>query len=115
MPTFIRLTDYKDSDTKEQQFANPANRHTANQNDFSKIPGSPIAYWVSPTVKNAFEKAQKIGDISEPKVGLSTGDNDYFLRLWYEVSLNKSGFNFKSRTDAQKSQLKWFPFNRLLA
>lgn len=46
MPTFIRLTDYKDSDTKEQQFANLANRYAANQDDFAKIAGSSIAYFL---------------------------------------------------------------------
>jgi len=55
MPTYIRLTDYESSDEKEQEFFNPANRYEARQEDFMKIPGSPIAYWVSKNVKEIFE------------------------------------------------------------
>ena len=47
MATYIRLTDYLDSDSKEQGFFKPENRYEAKQSDFEKIPGSPIAYWVS--------------------------------------------------------------------
>ena len=112
MPTFIRLTDYKDSDTKEQQFANPANRHVANQNDFSKIPGSPIAYWVSNRVREIFDKNQRIGDLSEVKAGMQTGNNDRFLKLWNELNINNIGFNYSNRSDAKNSKLKWFPYNK---
>ncbi|NLC27558.1 MAG: hypothetical protein GX780_02170 [Campylobacteraceae bacterium] len=47
MSTFIRLTDYKDSDAKEEGFFKPENRYEAKQEDFAKIPGSPVAYWVA--------------------------------------------------------------------
>jgi len=51
MATYIRLTHFKSSDEKEQEFFNPENRYEAKQGDFEKIPGSPIAYWVSDRVK----------------------------------------------------------------
>ncbi len=82
MATYIRLTDYKDSDSKEQGFFKSENRYEAKQDDFEKIPGSPIAYWVSDRVKEIFEKSDKLGNISEPTLGLKTGDNDYFLKEW---------------------------------
>ena len=56
MSTYIRLTDYKDSDSKEQGFFNSENRYEAKQDDFEKIPGSPIAYWVCERVKYIFDK-----------------------------------------------------------
>ena len=56
MSTYIRLTDYKDSDSKEQGFFKSENRYEAKQDDFEKIPGSPIAYWVSDSVFNVFDK-----------------------------------------------------------
>ena len=59
MATYIRLTDYKDSDSKEQGFFKSENRYEAKQDDFEKIPGSPIAYWVSDRVKEIFEKSEK--------------------------------------------------------
>jgi hypothetical protein len=112
MPTFIRLTDYRDSDTKEQQFTNPSNRHIANQNDFSKIPGSPIAYWVSDRVKEIFEKSKKIKDFSIPKQGMATSDNNRFLKFWNEVDLAKIGLLYPNREEAKLSGLKWFPYNK---
>jgi hypothetical protein len=112
MPTYIRLTDYKSSDEKEQEFFNPKNRYKAKQEDFSKIPGSPIAYWVSNKVKEIFGNSQKLGEISEPRQGLATGNNDLFMRVWTEVSFDNIGFNIINRDKALKNKLKWFPYNK---
>ena len=112
MATYIRLTDYKSSDEKEQEFFNPENRYEAKQEDFEKIPGSPIAYWVSDKTNYIFENSRILGEIAEPKVGLSTGDNDYFLKQWSEIELHKIGLNFSNREDALNSKKKWFPLNK---
>ncbi|MBE0069727.1 BREX-1 system adenine-specific DNA-methyltransferase PglX [Thermoanaerobacterium thermosaccharolyticum] len=85
---------------------------SVDQSTFKSIPGSPIAYWVSDNMREAFVKGTKLGDIAEPKQGLSTSDNDRFLRLWHEVDINKIGFGFKSRDEAKESRLKWFPYNK---
>ena len=78
--------------------------------DFKKIPGSPIAYWVSDIITNSFEKNQPLGKFLDIKAGMSTTDNQLFLRQWYEV--NKSDFQSYSSTrpQAQKSQKRWFPY-----
>jgi hypothetical protein len=62
MATYIRLTDYKSSDEKEQEFFNPENRYEEKQEDFSKIPGNPIAYWVSKRTKEIFDNSDKLRD-----------------------------------------------------
>lgn len=111
MPTFIRLTDYKSSDEKEQGFFKSENRYEAKQDDFEKIPGSPIAYWVSGKVKEIFETSDKLEKIATPRQGLATTDNDLFLRLWNEVSYRKIGFGYTSE-EAKISGLTWFPFNK---
>lgn len=109
MPTFIRPNDYKDSDTKEQLFANPSNRYTANQNDFSKIPGSPIAYWVSTQIFEVFiEKG--LGSIVDTCAGLSTTDNELFVRFWTEVCLDQIGLDIENSDECIASQKRWFPF-----
>lgn len=110
MATYIRLTDYKDSDSKEKWFFKGENRYEAKQDDFAKIPGSPIAYWVSDRVKEIFEKSDKLGNISEPTLGLKTGDNDYFLKEWYEVNFNLC--ETKRFSILEISQKKWFPYNK---
>ena len=84
----------------------------AKQKDFEKIPGSPIAYWVSDKIREIFEKNQKLGDIGEAKVGLQTGDNNKFLRLWNEVNYNKIGYNMSNSQEALESKKKWFPYNK---
>lgn len=80
--------------------------------DFKKIPGSPIAYWVSNKVREIFETSSSMGDISNAVVGLQTGDNNRFLRLWQEVSISKVGFGIESLEQAQASSKKWFPHNK---
>lgn len=89
MPTYIRLTDYKSSEEKEKGFFDPKNRYEAKQEDFFKIPGSPIAYWVSDRVREIFEKSEKLGNLGQVKQGLATTDNDRFRRDWQEVDYKK--------------------------
>ena len=87
MSTFIRLTDYKNSDEKEQGFFDPKNRYEAKQEDFEKIPGSPVAYWVKKRSIEIFDSSEKISANFLPSTGLQTGDNTLYIRKWYEVSV----------------------------
>jgi len=103
MATYIRLTDYKSSDEKEQEFFNPENKYEAKQEDFSKIPASPIAYWVSDKIKEIFEDNNKLERYNKPLIGMRTGDNNRFLREWFEVETLK--FSILNEEDA-----KWFPY-----
>jgi len=112
MSTFIRLTDYKSSDEKEKGFFKPENRYEAKQEDFAKIPGSPIAYWVSERVKDIYENNQTLGDLYEVKQGMATSDNNRFLRYWNEISIDKIGLNIPSLEEAKDTPFKWFPYNK---
>lgn len=80
--------------------------------DFKKIPGSPIAYWASETIRDAFDKAPSFGEVIRPKVGLQTGSNEKFMRAWHELSIKKIGFSLGSREEAVKEEFKWFPYNK---
>jgi type II restriction/modification system DNA methylase subunit YeeA len=86
--------------------------HTAKPDDFSKIPGSPIAYWVSDQVRSAFETGTPIGKIANPTGGMTTGNNERFLRYWHEVPVARIGFGFADRDSSRKSHKKWFPYNK---
>lgn len=110
--TYIRLVDYNNSELKEEEFLNNANYFQAKQKDFEKIPGSPIAYWVSDKIREIFEKNQKLREIGEAKQGLATADNNRFLRLWNEVNYNKIGYNMSNSQEALESKKKWFPYNK---
>lgn len=80
------------------------------QEDYTKIPGSPIAYWVSENMLQAYDKGKKLGQIAFPKTGMTTGDNNRFLRFWYEINLKKANLSAGSAMEAQNSLKKWFPY-----
>ncbi|MEK0163570.1 BREX-1 system adenine-specific DNA-methyltransferase PglX [Phaeobacter sp. A36a-5a] len=86
--------------------------YRATANDFSKIPGNPIAYWVSEKFRNSFSENRLLGDIGRARLGMATGNNDVYLRTWQEVSLNRSGYGFTNRDSARSSGKKWFPYNK---
>ncbi len=109
---YLRLVDYNNAELKEEEFFNKNNYFQAKQKDFEKIPGSPIAYWVSNHTREIFEKNQKLGEVGEAKQGLATADNNRFLRLWNEVSYNKIGYNMSNSKEALESKKKWFPCNK---
>ncbi|MCD6582391.1 MAG: BREX-1 system adenine-specific DNA-methyltransferase PglX [Desulfuromusa sp.] len=88
------------------------NFHRASATDFKKIPGSPIAYWVSARVRDIFCKNKLLGEMSTPRQGMSTSANDRFLRQWYEVSFVNIGLCCSSREESILSKKKWFPYNK---
>lgn len=86
--------------------------YRASAADFKSVPGSPLAYWISDTLRNIFSEWPSLGEVSDPRQGLATTDNNLFCRNWQEVSLNNIGFNCPSRSKAEELKLKWFPFNK---
>jgi len=80
--------------------------------NFSKIPGNPIAFWASSEIIKVFENAQSLINVADVKKGLDTGNNEKFLRLWYEVSLLNTFFGCSDRETAKLSNRKWFPCNK---
>ena len=109
----IRLVDfcYSNRDQKEPQFFNLENRYFPDQQTFSKIPDAPIAYWASNRLIEAFDN-KKLGEIAAVKQGLATGENNRFLRLWYECEIDHINFNATSTEEALRSGKKWFPYNK---
>ncbi len=82
------------------------------QTKFLKIPGQPIAFWVSSNVIDAFQNFRPLGEIAEPKQGIATADNNRFLRLWHEVKWEDIGFDCRSGEEAIKSGKTWFPYQK---
>ncbi len=116
--SFIRLVDFKGADKEMAIYTKEAIKNKDNtyfyqvaSRNFEKISGYPIAYWISNKLINLFQN-EKIGDISEPKQGMATTDNNRFVRHWNEINFTKIGFNYKSREEASNSLKKWFPFNK---
>lgn len=112
--TGVRLVEYCYSrrDEKEKEYFNKKNYHYPKQIYFSKIPGSPVAYWVSQHAFDVCNDAPDFESFATTRAGMITGNNNIFIRLWYEVDFKKMGIRLSSRDDAIKSQKKWFPYNK---
>ena len=107
---YCRLVEPTSQQGKADMFLAGVNRYTADQSSFSKIPGSPVAYWVSDMVCVAFQ-GPKLDNYSTPKAGLSTGDNERFMKFFWEISVAHIYFDGKCRDDLKFLPLrkKWIP------
>jgi len=115
---FIKLSDFKGYQNQApktlEALANPncGWRFQATRKDFKRIPGSPIAYWVSDKLREIFEKGTPLGKIADVKSGMSTTDNNRFLRYWFEVDLTRMQLHSLTLEDAKASGKRWFPYNK---
>lgn len=82
------------------------------QQNFNKIPGSPIGYWVSPKIQEIFTSNLALSAVASPCVGLQTADNARFLRSWFEVAHDRIGFGHPNAASAAQSGKKWLPCNK---
>ena len=109
---YADLTDYSSEMGKEKGFLSGDGRFVRTQEDYNKIPGNPIAYWANDRMIEIFATVKRISDFADVKDGFTTGDNDYFLKVWYEVNNHKCKFDAYSPTVASSSKAKWFPYNK---
>lgn len=115
---YVRLSEFRGPDIQGpkvmEAVSNPdcGYRYSMRQEEYSLIPGSPIAYWIDKKILECFENGLRIDSFAYPKQGLATADNNRFLRLWFEVDIHKVGLSLPSREEALKSGFKWFPYNK---
>ena len=105
-----RFKDYT-KEVTELPYSEDGNRiyyPNVNQQDFEKIPGCPIGYWVSEKMIEAFSY-ELINTYATPRAGLATGDNNTFQRLWHEVSFQNIGFNVTDCNETLSLNTKWYP------
>ena len=107
--TYCRLIEPTSQQGKADMFISGQNQYRVGQISFSKIPGVPVAYWISPEVLKLFDE-RTVGSIADAKSGMTTTDNTRFLRLWEEVNCQKIGFGYSNIADTQDMKYKWFPF-----
>lgn len=107
--TYCRLIEPTTQQGKEDMFLAGENRYFANQDNFAKIPGRPVAYWASTRALENYVCMGSVSDMGEGRIGLITGDANRFLRLWSEVDFKRIGFDIHSNEESVKSGLKWFP------
>ncbi len=116
---YFRLSDFKGGMEVQRKkvleaIANPdcGYFYEAQQSNFSKIPGSPVAYWVSNGLLEAFDSGKSLDEIALARNGLKTGENGRFVRLWWEVAIADLNLYAKDWKSAVASKAKWFPYNK---
>lgn len=112
--TAIRLVDfcYSRRDEKIIEYHNDNNRFCANQKNFFKIEGMPVAYWLTDKAVELLDKNKSFDNVATTRAGMITGSNDIFVRQWFEVEKIKTNFNAESREEAAASGAKWFPYSK---
>lgn len=114
---FIRVVDEKNPIYKKEtvvkniSYGSPL-RYDIKQKEFLKISGNPIAYWEDSTTFEVFNNFMALGDFANVKRGMTTSDNNRFLRFWPEVKYNKIYFNATNHEEALNSKAKWFPYSK---
>ena len=102
--TFHRLTEFNSESKKEKEFHNDKNKFVMKQDLFKNIPNYPLAYWINSEIINVFSNSKQLGDLVPVKKGMDTGNNNKYLRYWFEISnLNFTPF-FKNT--------KWVPYDK---
>ena len=116
---YLRLSDFKGGmDVQRQKVLEAqetekcAYRFSARQDNFEKIPGAPVAYWVSEKVGDIFINTTALGKTGQTTKGLITGDNNRFMRLWWEIQRFDIRFDVRNNDEAKASGAKWFPCNK---
>ena len=116
--SYLRLVDGASEAAKKSNFKkalidqNCGWFFEAAASDFEKIPGSPLAYWVSKKFLKIFSDFPALETVEKPRQGATTSDNAKFLRYWFEVEHNNIGFGCPDRNSAKNSEKKWFPYNK---
>ena len=110
--TYYRLVDSKNCGDKERMFLAGENcyPHVSQQN-FKKIPGTRIAYWLSTKIYDIFSDYPSAGSKIMLREGIHTGSNESYLRYWHEISFNKMYFNATCPEDIIAPR-KWIPYNK---
>ena len=107
---YCRLIEPTSQQGKEDMFLAGENRYAADQSSFSKIPGSPVAYWMNQNALRAFENTT-LGEKTVASVGIQTGDNERFVHCWWEVLFDDICFSAKKEADSFQEK-KHFPYNK---
>lgn len=106
---FDKQGEVESNEVREQQFLSGKGEYIPVQENFERIPGSPVAYWASSKAISAFKTGSLMSTLGQTTKGIITGDNDRYMRLWWEVQTSRINFTAVSDDDAYASKMKWFP------
>ena len=110
--TYVRVVDYNGEASKEKAFFSIGNHIYSQQDLYMSIPGSTIAYWVTQDEINAFNRGIPLAEYAIPRVGAITGNNEKFIRNWWEVKREDICDTIKSYKESEHCESKWYPYNK---
>lgn len=110
--TYSRLVSQNSQVQKEDEYLRKNNIFISSKMNFNSIPGIPIAYWVKDKVFDLYKTMPNLKKYCAVKNGMSTTNNNKFLRHWSECNFNKLGFGYSDAETAKESNKKWFPYNK---
>ena len=96
---------------KERFFFEKKRRYVVCQDNFVKIPSSPISYWVSDRFCENYQQ-QKIADFAEVITGMTIGDNNKYLRLWHELPISRISLQKKTMDEVDLDNAYWIPYSK---
>lgn len=108
---FVRLVDYACED-KTTEFTAKTNYYYSCSKDFEDIKATPFSYWLSEKMRKSFLLGIPFENYGNPKAGITTGENERFMRAWREVAFNKIGIGFNSIGDFHASGKLYIPYNK---
>lgn len=106
-----RLVEASSQSKKEELYLQKKEIYYSRQENYEKIQGAPIAYWVSENIINAFDADKLLKDVVTASVGIQTGDNEKFIHLWWEIKKENINYGAMSIEDSYQDK-KWFPYNK---
>lgn len=115
---YVRLVDINGSEAKRLKLVEAIQNpdcgwfYRRNAGTFKQIPGTPMAYWASDALLDAFGNAKQLSEYGKPRQGIATGENARFVREWWEVDDCKSVYSCGSIQESIESACKWFPYNK---
>jgi len=111
---YVNLNSAEQSADKNAVFLNRCASMVfiVDQEKFQMIPGRVLAYWISDADYMVFSNSYPLEKICKPRTGLNTGDNEKYLRRWFELDIQEIVFQAKNTQEAVESRKKWFPYNK---
>ena len=109
---YTRQSEVESVEVREKQFLERKGTFFKKQEGYQAVPGAPIAYWITDSLQNAFDQWPSIGSQTECAAGVSSGDNDKYLKLWFEVESNYIATGIKSQSDFERSTYKYARCNK---
>ena len=109
---YLRLVNGENQNAKEIMFLSGSNRYSVSKKMFYTIPDYPFAYWTHENAIKAFGERKELSEVAEIVSGMTTGNNDLYLRLWWEVRQQNMALGYSHIDQVDLNRQYWFPYNK---